>query len=109
MEEEISIVFEGEKEEEEEWEKRNRVGESPIHWTMSIETRLEKKKTTPRRGIEPRSSAWQAEILTTILPRIADRGELLIEIEEKGSGSKKKKWFPCGESNPGRGGESAES
>ena len=70
MEEEISIVFEGEKEEEEEWEKRNRVGELPIHWTLSIETRLEKKKTTPRRGIEPRSSAWQAEILTTILPRM---------------------------------------
>ena len=28
------------------------------------------RKKTPRRGIEPRSPAWQAGILTTILPRI---------------------------------------
>ena len=27
------------------------------------------KKNSPRRGIEPRSPAWQAGILTTILPR----------------------------------------
>ena len=34
--------------------------------------RREKKKT-PRRGIEPRSPAWQAGILTTILPRTTYR------------------------------------
>lgn len=31
--------------------------------------KLPKKYTPPRRGIEPRSPAWQAGILTTILPR----------------------------------------
>ena len=31
--------------------------------------RNEKKKISPQRGIEPRSPAWQAGILTTILPR----------------------------------------
>ena len=30
---------------------------------------------SPRRGIEPRSPAWQAGILTTILPRIWDKRE----------------------------------
>ena len=30
------------------------------------------EKWTPRRGIEPRSSAWQAEILSTILTRKAE-------------------------------------
>ena len=30
------------------------------------------KKISPRRGIEPRSSAWQAEILTTRALRVAD-------------------------------------
>ena len=33
-----------------------------------------KKVNPPRRGIEPRSPAWQAGILTTILPRIAGVG-----------------------------------
>ena len=32
------------------------------------------KKNPPRRGIEPRSPAWQAGILTTILPRTRLRG-----------------------------------
>ena len=34
---------------------------------QSGQHRLNDKKSTPRRGIEPRSPAWQAGILTTIL------------------------------------------
>ena len=37
-----------------------------LFWRLS-----RKHKRTPRRGIEPRSSAWQAEILATILTRTA--------------------------------------
>ena len=33
------------------------------------ERKKNEKKETPRPGIEPGSSAWQAEILTTILSR----------------------------------------
>ena len=46
----------------------------------------EKKKKdgihSPRRGIEPRSPAWQAGILTTILPRMLTTkiNEVLIQI-----------------------------
>ena len=37
---------------------------------MRVEKKSRRKKSyTPRPGIEPGSSAWQAEILTTILPR----------------------------------------
>ena len=39
-----------------------------------------KKKATPRPGIEPGFSAWQAEILTTILPRITDWKRLKISL-----------------------------
>ena len=38
------------------------------------------KKNPPRRGIEPRSPAWQAGILTTILPRIADISSHLLHL-----------------------------
>ena len=34
---------------------------------------IQKKRSSPRRGIEPRSPAWQAGILTTILTRISYR------------------------------------
>ena len=37
----------------------------------------EAKMCSPRRGIEPRSPAWQAGILTTILPRIGTLMQLL--------------------------------
>ena len=48
-----------------------------VAWTTHSSEKYDKKviaenikKISPRRGIEPRSSAWQAEILTTILPRM---------------------------------------
>ena len=37
-----------------------------------------KRKNSPRRGIEPRSPAWQAGILTTILPRIRAKVKWLL-------------------------------
>ena len=37
-----------------------------------------KRKPSPRRGIEPRSPAWQAGILTTILPRIWDKSMIAL-------------------------------
>ena len=56
----------------------------PIYWHVYVNARLvhiqlvwkytyDIEIDTPRRGIEPRSSAWQAEILSTILTRIAAR------------------------------------
>ena len=41
------------------------IGLSLIHQFLKM-----KKKKSPRRGIEPRSPAWQAGILTTILTRM---------------------------------------
>ncbi len=38
---------------------------------MSSQFQKKSEKWTPRRGIEPRSPAWQAGILTTILTRIS--------------------------------------
>ncbi len=37
--------------------------------TFGWVVRQQKRTSSPRRGIEPRSSAWQAEILSTILTR----------------------------------------
>ena len=39
------------------------------YWVKWKHSCLNPKKFPPRRGIEPRSRAWQARILTTILPR----------------------------------------
>ena len=52
------------------WELMFNAGNFPVFsfLVVIVET---KTKMSPRRGIEPRSPAWQAGILTTILPRTA--------------------------------------
>ena len=42
----------------------------PCAWLSLTGQCTRRKKKSPRRGIEPRSPAWQAGILTTILTRI---------------------------------------
>ena len=48
-----------------------------VYWKASEKATVAKKVYPPRRGIEPRSPAWQAGILTTILPRMSNCGKSL--------------------------------